>query len=190
MVVIGLGALLFMKYVLGYPFPWEFRLRSHGLSPPDTLGLAMAFSDLYDDYKIDIVMGNMNHDVCNREEVIEKLKNALEKNIKMRVINGPEVDAKSKKFYELLENPNVELYKYPRFPELHFRVIFNKKGKPIKVYVEEPHRPFESHGFRCAKSYKFAKEYSLLFENMLKKSTRCKSIEDFKLVEHPLVTKI
>lgn len=183
MVVIGISIPLIMKYILKFPFPWEFRLITRGLSQPDALGLAKTFSGLLDGYTIDMVMGNMSFDVCNQEDVISNLKATLERDIKIRIINGPEVDKRSKGFYDLLENPKVELYKYPEFPELHFRVIFEKEKKPLKVYQEAHHRPFESFGFRYATSYQLAKKYSEEFENFLKKSTRCKSIKEFKLIE-------
>jgi len=180
--VTGVAFAVLLRYVGDFPFPWEFRRKcpnpEGNPEQPDSFGLCESLMKLKDGYEFNAVMGNMNAKVCNTESVLKALETALAKDVKINIICGPFIDKKSQKFLKLLDNPKVKLFQLDQWPERHFRVIKNEKGKPIWVYVEEPHRPFESNGFRCAKSSRLARQYQEIFEKIKQKAHPC-IVKDF-----------
>lgn len=169
---LGIIVLLVVHYVGDFPFPWQIRKRTLEASEPDSLALSECFNKLLDNAEIHIVMGNMSSLVCEQKVVIDSLESALQRNITIKLIHGPDIDPRSERFLELLtESPKVELYRHPIIPELHFRILMDKRG-PREVYVEEPHRPYEDHGFRCIPSRRASQEYEKIFQGMLRYSIR------------------
>jgi len=168
--IVGLGVVLSTRFLLDIPFPWELRRRN-----PNPKALAECFEKLRDDSQLDIVMGEMNKAVCIRS--IDALKSALEKDVKIRIINSPRVDTRSGAFLQLLDNPKVELHIFHPRPEPHFRIVDGKE-----VYIEEPHRPFKDEGYRYTKSSRLINDYARIFNDLLSQSVKA-SIRDFQLVE-------
>lgn len=175
-----------LRYLADVPFPWEFRRRNPNtkINPmtPDAHGLIECLEKLEGGDELDVVMGNMNAKVCNVEPVLKILGKALQKNVKIRIINGPTRDKESEKFLALLDHPNIELFKLNSTPKRHFRII-KRKGKCREVYVEEPHRPFTSMGFRHAKSSRLAEDYQCIFDAYMEQAVPCKG-NDFQVVDH------
>ena len=170
--VLGIIVLLIIHYVGDFPFPWQIRIRTARASEPDSLALSECFDKLSHNEEIHMVMGNVSALVCEQDIVISSMENALEKNVVIKLVHGPEVDNRSERFLGLLrENTRVELYEYPTYPELHFRVLIDEEG-PREVYVEEPHLPYEDHGFRCFPSRRASHEYEKIFQGILRRSAR------------------
>ncbi len=170
-VVSGIVILLALHYLGDFPFPWQIRRITRSASEPDSLALSECFQKLSDNEEIHVLMGNINHKVCEQDKVINSLEQALKKNISVKLIHGPIVDEQSVRFLELLrENANkIKTYQYPEYPPMHFRVLLDPQG-PREVYVEEPHVPFEDNGFRRIASRKASKEYERLFQTALVRS--------------------
>jgi len=122
--VTGLVFAALLRYIGGFPFPWEFRRKNPNPEGnpclPDAFGLSESLQKLKDGYEFNAVMGNMNAGVCNTEPVLKALEDALVKDVKMNIICGPSYDERSGKFLKLLDNPKVKLFKLERWPERHF----------------------------------------------------------------------
>jgi hypothetical protein len=176
---IGVIILLIMRYVLDFPFPWQIRTITKRASEPDSTALSECFGKLSNNEQVHLVMGNASSLVCETNAVIDSLSNALEKNVKVLLIHGPEVDKRSEKFLSIIrENPKVEVFRYKTNPTLHFRVLINSEGRPIEVYVEEPHLPYEDRGYRCIHSTRISQQYEDLFLKMLNSSEPLKRPHD------------
>jgi hypothetical protein len=174
--VFGIIILLAMRYGLDFPFPWQIRTHTKRASEPDSTALSECFAKLSDNEQLHLVMGNVSYFVCEQDTVINSLSKALEKNIRIRLIHGPEVDPRSEKFLSIImKNPKVEVFSYPKNPTLHFRVLIDSEGKPRKVYVEEPHLPYEDKGYRCISSGRVSRQYEDLFLKMLSSSKGVKA---------------
>lgn len=169
--VVSIVVLLIVHYWGDFPFPWQIRrMNPNPIKEPDSLALSECFDKLSDGEKIYITMGNVSSLVCEQNIVIDSLENALKKDITMKLIHGPKVDTRSSKFLNLLrKSRKVELYEHPTVPDIHFRILIDAKG-PREVCVEEPHRPYEDHGFRRIPSRKASREYKKIFEGMLTRS--------------------
>ena len=174
--IASIVVLLIVRYKGDYPFPWEMRKRNpNPMKQPDSLALSQCFDDLSDSEEMHITMGNVSSLVCEKDIVIDSLKKALEKDITLKLIHGPEVDTRSKRFLNLLrKSKKVEFYEYPTDPDLHFRILIDAEGHAREVCVEEPHRPYEDHGFRRVPSRKASREYEKMFEGMLTRSRALK----------------
>lgn len=179
---LGLLGVLIIRYVGDFLFPWEIKRVDIPGSGINTQALIECFESLHEKYRLDMIMGNMSHHVVEYESVFDSLKNALEKVEKIRIIIGPEIDAESKEMRRIMDNPKIELYRYPSFPELHFRVILNEKGKPVEAYVEDPHPPFHDYGYIHIPSRKIATMYYKLFLRELKRSKNVR-IDTFQLID-------
>jgi hypothetical protein len=157
---VGILTVLILRFIFDLPFPWELRWRN-----PNPKALAACFEKLEDGGRLDLVMGNMNYLVTSDSAPI--LESALKKEVKIRIINGPLVDQRSEKFFQLLDNPKVELYIYRPRPEPHFRIINQKE-----LYIEEPHKPFVDEGYRYTRSKRLLKEYIYIFNHLLSHSAK------------------
>lgn len=166
---IGLSIVLVLRFLLDLPFPWELRRRN-----PNPKALASCFEKLSKGGCLDIVMGEMNDAVTG--DSTASLESVLNKDVRIRIINGPRVDRRSERFLNLLDNPKVELYMYHPRPEPHFRMIDRKA-----LYIEEPHRPFRDEGYRFTKSRRLINEYAYVFDHLLNHSAKVHS-QDFELV--------
>jgi hypothetical protein len=170
---IGVIILLVLRYMGGFPFPWQLRTITKRASEPDSSALSECFSKLSNNEEIHIVMGIVNYLVCEQEIVINSLKKALERDVEIKLIHGPEVDTRSKRFLNLLgESPKAKIYRFPESPEIHFRVLIDAKG-PREVYVEEPHIPYEDKGYRRISSRRVSRQYDQIFHKML---DRCRAL--------------
>lgn len=184
---VGIVSVLGIRYVGGHLFPWEFDLRPQELElnegPPnpeeaDAKALRDIFSNLEDGYEVDLVMGEMNSKVVNGN-VVKSLEEALRKDVKIRIINGPKVDEKTK-IIDILSDPTIErykskieLYKLDKRPDLHFRVLINRQGDPEELYIEKPHKPGEDLGFWYLTSSQYTRRFKKKFEKLVKKAECC-----------------
>jgi len=166
----GFFLVLTIRFLGDLPFPWELRRRN-----PNRKALAKCFQKLHDGSSLDIVMGEMNESVCS--ESVGALKEALKRSVKIRIINSPMVDARSRSFLELLDNSKIELYINSPRPESHFRIVNGKE-----LYIEEPHLPFKDEGYRYTKSRRLLSKHTRIFSDLLCQSKKV-SINEFKLVE-------
>lgn len=169
--VFGLIIMLTLHYVGDFPYPWQMKRITRRGSEPDSLALSECFEKLSDNEQIHLIMGNASHFVCEQDIVVDSLREALEKKIKVALIHGPDVDTRSNRFLNLLRenSEKVALYEHPESPSLHFRVILDANG-PREVYVEEPHVPFEDHGFRRIQSRRVSRQYEEIFRKALQRS--------------------
>lgn len=173
-VCIGVGMLLFVRYYLEIPFPWSVGF--HSPPPANERVLTACFLKLDDGGTLDMVMGEMNSQICASREVIQAARAALAKDVRIRIVNGPIVDKGSWEFLRLLDNPRVVLFKHDPRPTDHFRVLNGRK-----VFLEPTNHPqFTYTGFAELTSRRVAREFTGLFEQVRNESTEC-SVEDFEL---------
>lgn len=171
--ILGIAIIFIYRYLIGYPFPWEITMRK--LKNPDTNGVIKCFDMLKNGSHLDIVMGEMDSEIVNNIKVIDSLDNALEKNIRIRIIVGPEFDKKSKDFAEhLLKSKKTKFYQLKKRPDIHFRIIDGKH-----IYLEPSHEPLtDSKYWPLHHVRAFTKYYTRTFEKYKVESVKITKISD------------
>lgn len=167
----GVIIILFYRYILGFPFPWEvIPVKLHN---PDPAGVKKCFNMLEDGNHLDMVMGEMNSNIVTNKEVIDSLDNALKKDVKIRTIVGPKFDKNSEVFAQhLLKSKKVEFYQLDKRPKVHFRKINDRD-----LYLEPYHTPLKGSKYWALHYVRgFVRRYKRIFNTYITDAVEIKQL--------------
>ena len=88
---------------------------------------------------IKVLLGEMDHDLMERPDVIDGIKYALENNnAEMTFVHGPRIDPQTKTIYNYVNKYNVSFHRLYNYREHHFIIIKTKDGSTF-AFDESTH---------------------------------------------------
>lgn len=70
-----------------------------------------------------IVGGELNSEFYEDEGILEELEAAIDRDVQVEIVHGPNVDPKTKRIFELEQENKVALYGLRDRPQSHFMVV-------------------------------------------------------------------
>jgi len=113
--------------------------------------------------QIRIVAGEFGHKIFGDTNVIDAMKRALDRNVSIELISGPEIDKESKDLKKLINDKRITRYALPFRPDSHIAVFDIEHAR-----VEYPHSVVEGErqGYFARNAPSLAADLNLRFEEL------------------------